>query len=158
MKNLRFLLLPAIAIALLTGCGSVQTVRSTVKERFASQAPRKRSFEGNQRQIYDAAKITMEKLGYQMAAGGPAQGRLEGFSKVGSGDDFRSSRQRSVELRMEPMDGGLVEVQLLLREIIEEDFARGGAPTTESAVRDPGSYEAFFNELGRQLLIVKAAK
>ena len=133
------------------GCASIESVRSTMRDRIAGVPPKIRNVEGDPRMVYEAARLTMEKLGYQQVSGGPAQGRLEGLSRIGGGDDFRSSRQRSISIHLLPREGGNVEVQVLLQEIIEDNFNKLANPATETPLRDSAGYDAFFEELERQL-------
>jgi hypothetical protein len=150
-KPMRTLVLLAAAWSLVAGCASVESVRSTVQDRFTGAPPKIRLVEGDARQVYEAARLTMEKLGYQLTSGGPAQGRLEGLSRIGGGDDFKSSRQRSVSVHLQPREGGSVEVQVRLSEIVEDSFNRLANPATETPLRDSPGYDAFFEELERQL-------
>lgn len=152
MKKIIFpLCLLVVAWGLGGGCASIESVRSTVKDRIAGMPPKIRNVEGAPRKVYEAARLTMEKLGYQQVSGGPAQGRLEGLSRIGGGDDFRSSRQRSISIRLLPREGENVEVQVLLLEIIEDNFNKLDNPATETPLRDSAGYDAFFEELERQL-------
>jgi len=124
----------------------MESVRGTVRDRFSGVPPKVRTVDGNSRRVYEAARQAMERLGYQFTNGGPAQGRLEGLSRIGEGDDFRSSRQRSISINLEDLDGGKVEVQVQITEIIEEDFDRSAMPPTETPLLDS---PAFFAQ-GRQ--------
>ncbi len=133
------------------GCSSMETMRETMQERVSSVPPTVRTVEGNRRQVYEAAFRAMTRLGYQFTSGGPAQGRLEGLSRIGSSGDLQSSRQRTIAVHLEDLDGGKVEVQVKMTEIVEEDFGRATASPTEAPLRDPVAYEAFFEELNRQL-------
>lgn len=150
------IVLLAAVLGLFSGCDSMESMRSSVKDRIGGVPPKVRTFEGNQRQLYDAARKAMETLGYQLSSGGPAQGRLEGLSRIGGGDDFRSSRQRSISIRLQELDGGRVEVQVQLTEILEESSNRSAMPATETPLRDPAAYDVFFEELERSLPTAKA--
>ena len=150
-QNIFTLCLLAVAWSLVAGCASIESVRSTVKERIEGVPPKVRIVQGEQRQVYEAARLAIDKLGYQQVGGGPAQGRLEGLSRIGGGDDFRSSRQRSISIRLLPREGGNVEVQVLLQEIIEDNFNKLANSATETPLRDSAGYDAFFEELERQL-------
>jgi hypothetical protein len=136
---------------LVAGCASIESVRSTVQERIEGVPPKVRLVKGEQRQVYEAARLAMDKLGYRQTSGGPAQGRLEGLSHIGAGDNFRSSRQRSISVHLLPRDGGDIEVQVQLQEIIEDSYNKLANPATETPLRDSAGYDAFFEELERQL-------
>jgi len=140
------------ALLALVGCESMESVRSTVKDRISGVPPRIRTVNGDQRQVYAAARHAMEKLGFRFTGGGPAQGRLEGLTRIEGDDNFRSSRQRGIAVRLVPQEGGRVDIQLQMTEIIEEASNRSAMPATETPLRDPGAYEVFFNEVERQLM------
>jgi hypothetical protein len=146
-KALPCCLLLAAIWGLLAGCASIDSV----KDRFAGVPPKTRLVQGEPRQVYDAARLAMEKLGCEFVGGGPAQGRLEGLSRIGGGDSFGSARQRSISIHLQPLDGGSVEVQVLLKETIEDNFDRLNNPAVETTLRDSASYDAFFAELERLL-------
>ena len=148
---MRPILLLAATCSLVAGCASVETMRNAVKERIVGAPPKMRVVEGDPRQVYEAARLTIEKLGYQVTTGGPAQGRLEGLSRIGGGDDFKSSRQRAISVHLQPEEGGSVVVQVRLSEIVEDSFNRLANPATETPRRDSAGYDAFFEELARQL-------
>jgi hypothetical protein len=133
------------------GCASIESVRSKVEERIEGVPPKVRIVQGEPRQVYEAARLTIDKLGYQQTSGGPAQGRLEGLSHIGGGDDFRSSRQRSISIHLLPRGDGNVEVQVRLQEIVEDSYNKLANPATETPLRDSAGYGAFFDEMERQL-------
>ena len=132
------------------GCGSIDSVRSSVKDRVAGVPPRVRMVTGELRQVYDATRLSMEKLGYRVTGGGFAQGRLEGLSRIEGNGGFGSSRQRSISVHLEALDGGRVEIQVKMTEIIEEDSDRSAMSATETPVRDSVAYDAFFDEIERR--------
>ena len=129
----------------------MESMRTTVTDHIAGAPPRTKVVGGDLHQVYDAARQAMKKLGYEFTTGGPAQRRLEGHTRIGGGDDFRSSRQRAVVVHLEELEGGRVEVQVQMTEIVEENFSRGGMPATETPLRNPAAYDAFFDEIERLL-------
>jgi hypothetical protein len=140
-----------VAWSLAAGCASIESVRSTVKERIEGMPPKVRMVQGEQRQVYEAVRRAIDKLGYQQTSGGPAQGRLEGLSHIGGGDNFRSSRQRSILIHLQPREEGNIEVQVQLQEIVEDNYSKLANPATETPLRDSAGYDAFFDEMERQL-------
>ncbi|MFA5057407.1 MAG: hypothetical protein WC485_04795 [Opitutaceae bacterium] len=151
IKALAPLFLLVAAFGLLPGCASINSLGNSVKDRFVRVPPKVRIVEGDSRQVYEAARRAMVKLDYQVLSGGPAQGKLEGLSPIGGGDDFKSSRQRSISIHLQALDDRSVEVSVLLTEIVEEDFSKGANSATETPLRDSMAYEVFFEELTRQL-------
>jgi hypothetical protein len=143
--------LSLLASGLLAGCASMDSVRSSMKDRFVGMSPTVRLVQGAPRQVYDAARVAMEQLGYRYVRGGPAQGELEGLSRIGAGDDFRSSRQRSIEIHLQPLDGDSVEVGVRLKEIVQDGSSRVSSLATETPLRESSAYDAFFEALERML-------
>jgi hypothetical protein len=140
-----------VAWSLVAGCASIESVRSKVTERIEGVPPKVRRVQGEPRQVYEAARLAIDKLGYQQTSGGPAQGRLEGLSHIGGGDNFRSSRQRSILIHLQPREEGNIEVQVQLQEIVEDNYSKLANPATETPLRDSAGYDAFFDEMERQL-------
>jgi hypothetical protein len=150
-KTIGPLFVLVVAWSLVAGCASIESVRSTVQERIEGLPPKVRMVQGESRQVYEAARLAIDKLGYQQTSGGPAQGRLEGLSHIGGGDNFRSSRQRSISVHLLPREEGNIEVQVLLEEIVEDNYNKLANPATETPLRDSAGYDAFFDEMERQL-------
>ncbi|HTX64748.1 MAG TPA: hypothetical protein VMD31_03180 [Opitutaceae bacterium] len=145
------LLLLAATSALLAGCESIHSMRDSVKERIVGAPPHVRVVNGDEKQVFAAAKLAMNKLGYDFVRGGPAQGLLEGLSRIDSGATFRSSRQRSITINLQPGSEGMVEVQVWIKEIEESDFDRASNPATEVPLRDPAAFDVFFETLQQEM-------
>jgi hypothetical protein len=149
LRHCWFLL--AVLVGLGGGCTSIDSVGSSVKERVAGMPPRVRTVNGDARLVYEAARQAMKRLGFDVTGGGAAQGKLEGLSRIEGGGGFQSSRQRSISVRLTDLEGGRVELQVKMTEIVEEDASRSAMSATETPVRDPAAYEAFFNEVEQRL-------
>ncbi len=147
----RLLVLVVAIAALLAGCESIHSMRDSVRERIVGVPPHVRVVQGDAKQVFAAARLAMARLGYEMGRGGPAQGKLEGLTRVGTGDDFHSSRQREITINLLPGESGFIEVRVWLQEIVETDFGRASNPATEMPVRDNAAYDAFFDELQLRL-------
>jgi hypothetical protein len=145
------LLLGAAIASLLAGCASIHSVRESVRERFVGTPPRVRTVQGDEKQVFAAARRALAKLGFQFERGGPAQGELEAISGIGTGDDFHSSRQRTITIHLLPGAEGHVEVEVWMKEIVESDFDRATSPATEAPLRDPAAFDAFFDALQEEL-------
>jgi hypothetical protein len=146
-KALSCCVLLAVAVGLSAGCASFESV----KDRFTPAPPQTRVVQGEPRQVYDAARLAMEKLGYTFVGGGPAQGRLDGLSSIATGGSFGSAQQRSISIHVRPAEAGSVEVQVLIKETVESNADRSSGAATERSLRDPAAYGTFFVELARQL-------
>ena len=141
------LLLLVATGALLAGCESLHSMRESVKDRIVGAPPHVRVVNGDEKQVFTAAKLAMAKLGYDFVRGGPAQGLLEGLSRIDSGATIRSSRQRSITINLQPGTEGTVEVQVWIKEIEESDFDRASNPATEVPLRDSAAFDVFFDTL-----------
>jgi hypothetical protein len=144
-------ILLAVLVGLGAGCKSIDSVGSSVKERFGGMPPRVRTVNGDEHKVYDAVRQVMEKFGYRVTGGGPAQGRLEGLTRIEGDDSFGSSRQRGIAIRLAGLEGDRVELQVRMTEIVEEGGSRSAQSATETPLRDPAAYEAFFKEVERRL-------
>lgn len=142
------MLVLAAGWGLLAGC---ESVRDSVRERFTSMPPQMRVVPGDAKQVFAAARLAMARFGYSMVRGGPAQGEIEGVTRIGGGEDFRSSQQREITIQLEALGNGSAEVRVLIKEIVEDQFSKVSNPATETSVRDVSVYDAFFEELQRQL-------
>jgi hypothetical protein len=137
-----------LALGLLAGCGSVSDLREKISSR---EQPRIRVYAAAPRATYEAAKRAAEEMGYRFVRGGPAQGELEGISKVSSSDTMSSSRQISLDVKfVATLDGG-TELRLLFREINEGDSVRRAGTATATALRDTPQYEVFFRTVQQVL-------
>ena len=146
-----YCILLTVLLSLGGGCTSMDSVGSKMKDRIATVPPRVRVVNGDSRQVYEAARQAMLHFDYHFTEGGFAQGRLEGLSRIDGNGSFGSSLQRSISIHLEALDGGRVEIQVKMTEIIEEDSSRSAMSATETPVRDPAAYDAFFDEIERRL-------
>jgi hypothetical protein len=135
--------------ALLVGC---ESTRDSVREKFsAREQPRTRVFAAEPRATYEAARRAAEQMGYRYIRGGPAQGELEAMSGVSSNDTMSSSRQISMNVRLEPSLEGGTEVSLRLKEITEGDSVDRAGQATSTTLRDTPQYEVFFRNVQQAL-------
>ncbi|OHE82986.1 MAG: hypothetical protein A3G75_08375 [Verrucomicrobia bacterium RIFCSPLOWO2_12_FULL_64_8] len=137
---------------LLFGCATVGDLRDAVKERLVGE-PKVKVVKADVRAAFEAARQAMEHLGYQYVRGGPAQGELEGLTRISGGGASRSARQRSISIRLRALDGESTEIRVLLKEIVEAD---SGDLTTQTPLRESPGYEVFFVEVDRRLKGVKS--
>ena len=147
----RYWILFAVLAGLGAGCTSIDSLGSSVKERVGGMPPKVRTVSGDIRQVYEVTRQVMEQSGYRFTGGGPAQGRLEGLSRIEAEGSFGSSRQRGISIRLAELDGGQVELQVRMTEIVEEEGGRSGQSATETPVRDAAPYDVFFKEVERNL-------
>jgi hypothetical protein len=138
-----FLLASAL---LLAGCSVADSVRDRVA---ADHAPHARVFAAEPRAAYAAAHAALDPMGFRLTHGGPAEGQMEALSSVMAGEAGEKARQVSLRAEFHAADGG-TEVQVWLKEIIEDDSARLGMATT-TTMRDTPLYEVFFHAIQANL-------
>ncbi|HWA11096.1 MAG TPA: hypothetical protein VG838_16765 [Opitutaceae bacterium] len=151
MKTLPLLL--AGCGLLLAGCESFSGASDNFKAKLAIRdQPHIRTFDGDVRASYEAARTAVDQMDFHFQRGGPAQGELEAISTVGAGESLRQARQIVMTVRFTAgtTPAGGTDVQVWLREIRESDAGTSGA-TTESPLRDSALYETFFRNLQHNL-------
>jgi len=146
--HLRTVVGVAALAGLLAGC---ESMRESMRDRFSPMPPKVRVVQGDTKQVFAAARLAMARLGFEMVRGGPAQGELEGLTRIGGGNDLYSSRQRDMTVHLEPLGDGRVEVRVVMQEIEEDRYSKLSNPATSTPVRESAVYDAFFDDLERQL-------
>jgi hypothetical protein len=145
---LRFTLI-LVACFGLAGCESVTT---GVREKFSGPTYQTRTFTGDSRAIFDAARVSAEQLGFRITRAGAVQGVLDGVSGLASDDRLRGSRQRTIKVRLTSASEGGTEVAVLFTEVVEDDFGKGAGQATETSLRNHPLYEAFFGNVSGALV------
>jgi hypothetical protein len=153
-KITRFLPVMALSIVL-AGCEDVaDTVRTGLP--LGGVPSQVRTFSGNPREAFAAARAALNQLDFRFVRGGPAQGELEAISTVGPGDNPGSSHQFTLRAQFHAtLDGNGTEVSVQMTEIVEEDSEHRQGQGTETALRDTALYETFFNLLKQQLAAIR---
>ena len=137
----------------LAGCESLSDFRDTVAQKWAArQPPHVQIFAADARATYAAARQALGPLHFQFERGGAAQGELEALSGIGAPNDpVQGARQVELTVHLAPATGTEgTEVQVWLREIVEEDV-KGGSRTSRTPVRTDALYQAFFREVQQAL-------
>lgn len=111
------------------------------------EAPKSRTYQADQKAVYEAVKAASDAMGFRFTHGGPAEGRLESLSAISEGDNPGSSHQISMKVNLSPgaESGTLVEVSLT--EMIEEPSPNTPAMATQTPLRDTPLYEVFFRDV-----------
>ncbi|HEY1763665.1 MAG TPA: hypothetical protein VGF85_02000 [Opitutaceae bacterium] len=150
MKPLTALVVLASAV-LLAACNSgvEDSVRSALAPR---EAFRSRVFQGDQKAVYEAARMAGDSMGYHYVKGGPAQGELTEMTGITEGEEVGSSRQIVLRAHLEPDVEGSTSISVTFNEILEP--ASTGQPgfATETPMRDTPLYEVFFRKVQDALL------
>ena len=151
---MKHLLAPVLLLAALafSGCESMPGGSGG---RPGPAPDRVRTFAGDPRAVYDAARAALGQMDFKVTGGGPAQGRIEGVSKLSPGGTLRSTRQISISVRILEVAEGSCEVSVVLKELIEADSYDRQGFATESSLRDTPYYVVFFNYLGLALAAPK---
>ncbi len=138
----------AFTLLAFAGCESTRNDFSTgVREKFTGPTYVVRELSGDSRAVFEAARASVEQMGFRITRSGAAQGVVEGVSGLTSDDSLRGSRQRSVKVRLASTVGGGTEVSVLFTEIIEDDFSKGSGTATETPLRNSPLYAALFERI-----------
>jgi hypothetical protein len=150
MKRLPAFALLACAL-LLAGCTSdvEDTVRTAISPR---EAARSRVFQGDQKTVYEAARVAATSMGYHYIKGGPAQGELTEMSGISQGDEVGSSRQIALRAHLEPEGEGSTSISVAFNEILEAESTTQPGFATETPIKDTPLYEVFFRKVQDALL------
>src|SRR6185369_5323339 len=121
MKRI-FCVLATLATSLaFTGCDSLSNVADKVREKLdARDEPQVRDYAAPPRELYEAVRLTADRLGFRFLRGGPAQGEFDAVNGVGQGDVPNSARQVTLKVRIHAAGDG-AEVTIVLKEVIESD-------------------------------------
>jgi hypothetical protein len=137
------LVLSLLAVVLLAGCDTVESVRDRVTQ---GAPPQERTFAAEPRAAYAAAQAALRSLGFTQTHGGPAEGTLDALSAIQPGDNPGGARQVSLHAEFRAVDGGTA-VDVLMKEIIEDDSEHHPGMATTTTLRDTPMYEVFFHAL-----------
>jgi len=149
MKTFAFLIL---CTALLCGCESVS---SRVHERFATVAPQSRVFPVERRVVYNAGQTAVKNIGLRLGRTSLAQGLIEAYAPISSGDATRDARQTTMRIHLVETDNGDTQVEVVVSEHTEGDFPGG---VSRQDLRDHSLYGRYFAALQQVLMESGALK
>ncbi|HEY8933261.1 MAG TPA: hypothetical protein VIM44_08120 [Rariglobus sp.] len=148
----RYILTLIVCLAL-AGCESTRNdFTASVREKFSGPTYQTRTFTGESRAIFDAAQATAQALGFRITRAGAAQGVLEGLSGLTNDDTLRSTRQRTLKVRLTGNSDRSTTVAVLFTEVVEDDFTKGAGQGTETTLRNHPLYDVFFDHLTAALV------
>ena len=151
MKTLSAFLLSVVMVFTLAGCGSVGSdFTSNVREKFDGPSYHTKTVLADPRSVFDAAKQSLDKVGFRFVSGGAAQGRIQALSDLTSSDSLKGTRQLSMTVKLSPVAAGTA-VAVLITEQIEDDFNKGAGQATETTLRESPLYEAFYRSIEQAL-------
>jgi len=133
------------------GCESVRSdIREGVREKFAGPQYRERAFTGDARATFEAARRAVIAMGFRIDRAGAAQGKIEAFGGLQTGQDLAASRQIRLQLEISPY-GDEARVRALFTEVLEDTFDRGPGHATENGLKDSPLYEVLFRRIDEGL-------
>ena len=142
-----------LALLVLAGCEDVvDTVKGPMPFGAPDQRQTEHTFAADTHTTYEAAKAALRSMGLRYTHGGPAQGELDGISDVAGTDLPGSAHQYVLKAHLHPtLDGKGTIMDLEIMEVVEDDTLHHQGEGTESALRDPALYNAFFGYVQQQL-------
>lgn len=151
LRRLLPLCLAGASLLLCAGCESVRSdIREGVREKFAGPQYREREFAGDARATFDAARRAVAAMGFRIERAGAAQGRIEAFGGLQSGQDLAASRQVRLQVEISPY-GDESRVRARFTEVLEDTFDRGPGHATENGLKDSPLYEVLFRRIDEGL-------
>lgn len=139
----------ALGLLLFAGCGSTVSMPAPLREKFAPTY-HTQVVQADQRKTYEATKAALKVMNFRFQRGGPAQGKISAIGSLTTSQDFRGSRQLSLDVKLTQTNEG-TEVAALFSEIREDDFSKRPGMGTSMPVRESGIYEAFFQHIQEAL-------
>ena len=148
-----------LVTVVLMGCESFSDAASGVRERIAGRdSARVQTFAAEQRETYEAVRISAQQMGYRFIRGGAAQGEFEGLSGVASGDRTGTARQLSMKVKLERSTEGGTQLTVRITEILEADSSNRAGMATETPLRDTPQYDVFLRRVQQALEAPVTAK
>jgi len=145
---------PAFALVACLGFFGCEAVRSDfsagVREKIHGPVFQTHVFAATQREVFDAARASIVDMGYKITRSGAAQGVIEAYNAIATGETLRMTRQLRLQVRISPVAEGC-EIAALFTEMLENDFNKGPGRATENAVKNTSLYDVLFGRIAGQL-------
>jgi len=129
----------------LAGCASMP---EAMRERFSPVPPKVRTFDGDVRTIFAAAKVALKQLDYTLTDSSGAPTRLEASSRILTSESLGDSRQTVANLHFHESSEGKTEVEVLIS--LQVESGSTGARSAQEK-REHGFYDNFFATLEQVL-------
>lgn len=137
---------------LLAGAGLLAAGCDSISDRFDLTAPpRTQVFAADPRSTYAAAKAALKDMDFRFVRGGPAEGELEAISAIVPGELSDSVRQVTLKAEFHPISTGGTEVDVWMKDIVQENADSRTSPATEAPLRNTPLYEVFFRDIQQGL-------
>ena len=149
MKTRLLSLVCAIGALLATaGCDSVG---QPIAARFAAPPPVTQVVEAPSTKVFPAAVAALREMGYTIRRAKEKEGVIEAYGRIDLDDSFRSSSQHNCKVVITVLPDGACDVQLEVRDQVEERTGAGGMFQSEKVRPYGGIHERFYDELRRRL-------
>lgn len=121
-----------------------------VREKIHGPVFQTRVFAGTQRDVIEAVRASVAGMGYKITRSGAAQGVIEAFNALSTGETLKTTQQLRLQVRVSPVAEGC-EVAALFTQMLENDFNKGRGQATENAVKNTSLYDVLFGRIAGNL-------
>ncbi len=121
-----------------------------VREKIHGPVFQTRVFAGTQRDVFEAVRASVAGMGYKITRSGAAQGVVEAFNALSTGETLKTTQQLRLQVRVSPVAEGC-EVAALFTQMLENDFNKGRGQATENAVKNTSLYDVLFGRIAGNL-------
>ena len=148
MKSRLLILVLALGAAFpFAGC---DTIGEPLTERF-NRPMVAQTFEAPAAKVFDAAVASLRAMGYTIRTAKGSAGVIEAYGRLGIDDSFRASNQHNCRVTIAATPDGAAEVQIEVREQVEERSGAGIMRQSEQVLPRGGVHERFFAEVQARL-------
>jgi hypothetical protein len=144
------LLLLVLALGAAFPFAGCDTIGEPIAERF-NHPPVKQVFEAPTAKVFAASVASLREMGYTIRSAKEKQGTIEAYGRLGIDDSFRTSSQHNCRVTINALPDGSSDVQLEVREQVEERTGAGGMRQSEQVLPLGGVHQRFFEEVQSRL-------
>jgi hypothetical protein len=149
---MKFRIFPLVcALGALLATAGCDSVGQPLSERFATPPAVKQVVEAPSAKVFPAAVAALREMGYTIRRAKEKDGEIEAYGRIGLDDSFRSSSQHNCKVVISVLPDGACDVQLEVRDQVEERTGAGGMYQNEKVRPYGGIHERFYDELRRRL-------
>jgi len=135
------------AVLFVAGC---DTVGEPLARRF-NPTPVKQVVEAPIEKVFPAAVAALKEMGYKIRRATQKEGVIEAYGRLDIDDSFRSSSQHNCRVVITALLDGSCDVQIEVRDQVEEHTGAGGLRQTEQVRPFGGIHQRFYDEVHRRL-------
>ena len=144
------LLVLALALGATFPFAGCDTIGEPIAARF-NHPPVKQVFEAPTPQVFAAAVASLREMGYTIRSAKEKLGTIEAYGRLGIDDSFRTSNQHNCRVTINALPDGSSDVQIEVREQVEERTGAGGYRQSEQVLPVGGVHQRFFEEVRSRL-------